>query len=150
MTDADVDGSHIRTLLLTFIYRQMKGLIERGYIYIAQPPLYKIKRKKREQYVDNDEQLNRILLELGSGEVILTRLSDTHRYDPAQIDKIVENLSVLEKLGSGVTRYGATLTEYLDTHDPVTHELPRYIIRERTGNQEAHRFLRNETALKEY
>ncbi|HRE08765.1 MAG TPA: DNA gyrase subunit B, partial [Opitutaceae bacterium] len=89
MTDADVDGSHIRTLLLTFLYRQMRGLIERGYIYIAQPPLYKIKRKKREQYVDNDEQLNRILLELGSEDVVLARLSDQHVFDPTQIDRIV-------------------------------------------------------------
>ncbi len=150
MTDADVDGSHIRTLLLTFIYRQMKGLIERGYIYIAQPPLYKIKRKKREQYVDNDEQLNRILLELGSEDVVLTRLSDSHTFDPTQVDKIVENLAALEKLGTGVTRYGATLTEYLDKHDAATHELPRYIIRIREGNQESHRFLKDETALKDF
>jgi DNA gyrase subunit B len=150
MTDADVDGSHIRTLLLTFIYRQMKGLIERGYIYIAQPPLYKIKRKKREQYVDNDEQLNRILLELGSEDVVLTRLSDTHVFAPAQVDKIVENLAALEKLGAGVTRYGAGLAEYLDAHDPATHMLPRYIIRVRAGNQESHTFLKDETALKEY
>ncbi len=150
MTDADVDGSHIRTLLLTFIYRQMKGLIERGYIYIAQPPLYKIKRKKREQYIDNDEQLNRILLELGSEDVVLKRIVDEHVFSPAQVDRIVENLAALEKLGTGVTRYGATLTEYLDAHDPATHELPRYIIRIREGNQESHTFLKDEVALKEY
>jgi DNA gyrase subunit B len=146
MTDADVDGSHIRTLLLTFIYRQMKGLIERGYVYIAQPPLYKIKRKKREQYVDNDEQLNRILLELGSEDVVLTRKSDGHSFDPAQVDKIVEALAALEKLGAGVTRYGASLSEYLDLQDPETQALPRYVARIREGNRETHEFLKDDTA----
>ena len=146
MTDADVDGSHIRTLLLTFLYRQMRGLLDRGYVYIAQPPLYKIKRKKREQYVDNDEQLNRILLELGSEDVTLKRLRDQTTFESAKIDKIVETLAALEKLGAGVTRYGASLAEYLDLHDQQTHELPRYVVRIREGNKESHEFPRDEDA----
>jgi DNA gyrase subunit B len=141
MTDADVDGSHIRTLLLTFIYRQMRGLIEKGYVCIAQPPLYKIKRKKREQYVDNDDQLNRILLELGSEDVVLTRARDGHAYSPADVVHLLEFLANLDRLGAGVTRYGAGLSEYLDQHHKETHELPRYLARIREGNKESHRFL---------
>lgn len=150
MTDADVDGSHIRTLLLTFLYRQMKGLIERGYVYIAQPPLYKIKRKRREQYIDNDEQMNRILLELGSEDVHLTRIRDNHLFTPDQIDMIVEQLAALEKLGAGVTRYGAPLTDYLDQHEKETLMLPRYIARIREGNVESHVYLKDEHARAEF
>jgi DNA gyrase subunit B len=146
MTDADVDGSHIRTLLLTFLYRQMKGIIDHGYVYIAQPPLYRIKRKKREQYVDNDEQLNRILLELGAEDILVTPAGAGQPIAPAALDQIVEMLAALEKLGSGITRHGASLAEYLDQQDPVTHELPRYIARIREGNKESHQFLDDDKA----
>jgi DNA gyrase subunit B len=146
MTDADVDGSHIRTLLLTFFFRQMKGLIDTGYIYIAQPPLYKIKRKKREQYVDNDPELNRILLELGCEEVTLRRLRDQHDFPPQKVDKIVEALARLEALGAGVTRYGCTLHQYLDQRDTETHTLPKYLARVRTGNQEVFNFPKDDDA----
>lgn len=140
MTDADVDGSHIRTLLLTFIFRQMRGLIESGYIYIAQPPLYRIKRKSKERYIDNDAELNRILLELGSEDVVLIRLRDNHQFQSAAVEKIVERLTRLEVLGGGVQRYGCDFNHFLDQHRAETYELPRFLARIRSGNEEEFRF----------
>ena len=142
MTDADVDGSHIRTLLLTFFFRQMRGLIERGYVYIAQPPLYKIKRKKREQYVMNDAELNKILLNLGSEDVVLKRTRDNFEFPPEKVDKIVEIFSRIETLGHGITRYACQLSTYLDANRDG--KLPKYIARVRIGNKEEFKFLFND------
>ncbi len=144
MADADVDGAHIQTLYLTFFYRYMRGIIDSGLLYIAQPPLYKIKRKRREQYIENDMELNRILLELGSEDVTLVRARDDHKFPSATIDKVVEALARLEVLTGGVSRYGCPVTEYLDQKDDDTLELPKYIARVRTGNKEEYVFLMND------
>lgn len=141
MTDADVDGSHIRTLLLTFFFRQMRGLIEEGYVYIAQPPLYRIKRKRKEHYVQNDEELNRILLNLGIEDVKLIDATTQKPLPQVELQKLINALTRIEALGTSVARHGCPLGTYLD--EGIAAGLPRYIAKIRIGNEESFHFLRN-------
>jgi DNA gyrase subunit B len=136
MTDADVDGSHIRTLLLTFFYRQMPELVKQGKIYIACPPLYLIKRKKREEYVDDDAQLNRILISLGAEEVKLKNLADGKVFTASQLKDILELLEKLSKFSEVIRRHGGDFEEYLRERDPKTGALPAYLVKIREGNIE--------------
>ena len=106
MTDADVDGSHIRTLLLTFFYRQMPQLVKQGFVYIAQPPLYSITRKKKTDYIDDDAQLNRILLQNGVEEVRLKNLADGREFAPKQLEEILTLLESLDKHATYIKRQG--------------------------------------------
>ncbi|WP_058486405.1 DNA topoisomerase (ATP-hydrolyzing) subunit B [Defluviitalea phaphyphila] len=85
MTDADVDGSHIRTLLLTFIYRYLRELIEKGHVYIAQPPLYKVEKNKKVYYVYNDKQLDKLLNEIGRDNISMQRYKGLGEMNPEQL-----------------------------------------------------------------
>ncbi len=136
MTDADVDGSHIRTLLLTFFYRQMPDLIRKGHVYIACPPLYLIKRKKREEYVDDDAALNRILITLGSEEVKLKNLADGKVVTASQLKDILELLERLAKYSDAIRRHGGDFETYLGERGPKTGEFPGFMVKVREGNTE--------------
>jgi DNA gyrase subunit B len=119
MTDADVDGSHIRTLLLTFFYRQMRELIERGHIYIAQPPLYKVKKGKQEHYVKDDQELNHYLLQLAMQKA---RLYTGEKAPPIQgsaLEKLAhEYLDAQAVVGRLASRYEENLLTALLTVPP--------------------------------
>ena len=143
MTDADVDGSHIRTLLLTFFYRQMPELIERGNIYIAQPPLFKVKKGRSEQYIINEKELNRYLMKKSTEDVQVTVKESGKVLEGRELIRVMEKqiefntyyqklekrfqdrllLSiVLEALAgkTGVMRSLATLHQVFETVQPLT------------------------------
>ncbi|MDP9254594.1 MAG: DNA topoisomerase (ATP-hydrolyzing) subunit B [Verrucomicrobiota bacterium] len=150
MTDADVDGSHIRTLLLTFFYRQMTELVRAGKIYIAQPPLYQIKRKKREEYVDDDVQLNKILISLGAEDVRLKNLADNKEISAAQLNDILESLEKLAKLNEAVRRHGGDFESFLAERNKKTGKLPTYLVKVRDGNEETVRYFHDERGVREF
>ena len=111
MTDADVDGSHIRTLLLTFFFRQMPDLIDRGHLYIAQPPLYKVSRGKSEQYLKDERALEDYLVTTGLEEAVLRLASGAERAG-ADLYRLVEEARVIRNLLDGLhSRYNRQVIE---------------------------------------
>jgi len=150
MTDADVDGSHIRTLLLTFFFRQMTELVRAGKIYIAQPPLYQIKRKKREEYVDDDVRLNKILISLGAEDVRLKNLADEKEITAAQLKDILESLEKLAKLSEAVRRHGGDFESYLAERNSRSGKLPTYLVKVREGNEETVHYFHDEKAVRQF
>ncbi len=150
MTDADVDGSHIRTLLLTFFYRQMPELVRAGYVYIAQPPLYQITRKKREEYVDDDVQLNKILISFGAEDVRLKNLADGKELSAAQLKEILELLETLDKHSEAVRRHGGDFETFLDERDAKTGKLPTYLVKVREGNDETVHYFHDEQEVRRF
>ncbi|MBI3867133.1 MAG: DNA topoisomerase (ATP-hydrolyzing) subunit B [Verrucomicrobia bacterium] len=149
MTDADVDGSHIRTLLLTFFYRQMHDLIKQGFVYIAQPPLYQITRKKRVEYVDDDAQLNQILIRLGTEEVRLRNLADGRELSQKQLAEILESLESLDKYAQALRRHGGDFAEYVEKRSS-RGELARHLVKVRNGNEETVHYFHTEEDLRKF
>jgi DNA gyrase subunit B len=117
MTDADVDGSHIRTLLLTFFYRHMPALVENNFIYIAQPPLYKVTRKKVGRYIHSEKEMDEYLLKLGLSDVHV-RLSGHHEVLPIeQVEDLLNAVREVETFIQSIERKGIPFREFSQAKD---------------------------------
>lgn len=117
MTDADVDGAHIRTLLLTFLYRQMRPLIESGFVYIAQPPLYKVKKGKQEKYIKDDKEMNKFLIEEGIKNFKLYQLTKKggvgKEISERAVRELLNDIIDLEQLIRKIKKTGINLQNYI-------------------------------------
>jgi DNA gyrase subunit B len=129
MADADIDGSHIRTLLLTLLYRQMPKLVEGGYVYITQPPLYKVKRGQREEYIQTEQQMNELLLDLGREGNSFIRLKDKEAFTDNKFKDLLFALVELEKIAKTLEKKGVDFTKYLSFRHPKTKKMPIYRVK---------------------
>ncbi|NLE66911.1 MAG: DNA topoisomerase (ATP-hydrolyzing) subunit B [Lentisphaerae bacterium] len=147
MTDADVDGAHIRTLLLTFFFRQMPQLIDSGFVYLAQPPLYRITNKKREEYIDTDVKLTRRLLELGSENLTVTAVKSGKTYSGKDLLPVMELLAELEQYAAGLRNKQIDFHEYLRNRDPKTGLFPKYRVTVTNGGEPSFHFAYSDDEL---
>jgi len=138
MTDADVDGSHIRTLLLTFFFRQMRPLIDAGYVYIAKPPLFSItKGKKIIRYIETEDQLNRFLIDLGLESAAVERGGRT--LERSEVSALIDFYYRAEQAAAGLRRIGVNPVSYFEAATPEGKCPTAYItIREKDGSSDSH------------
>ncbi len=129
MMDSDIDGSHIRTLALTLFYRQFPKLIENGHVYIAQAPLFKLKRGNREEYIQTEEQMNELLLDLGREGHKLVRLKDKEVFTDNKFKDLLYLLVEMEQRGKILEKKGVSFTKYLSFRHGKTKKLPIYRVK---------------------
>jgi DNA gyrase subunit B len=125
MTDADVDGSHIRTLLLTFFYRQMYRLVAEGHVYVAQPPLFRVRSRKQTYYVQTEEAMKTQLLEQGLGEGVFLP-GDGREIAGEEMHKLCRTLAGLEDALLALEKRGVSLRDHAARRDPASGRLPIY------------------------